>query len=107
MFSPLEQFDMIIYLSFFFFCPIPLLNFTIPMFLSLILFLFIYMRLSNDCKLIPTYLQIILENFVKFIFNLVKQQIGKLGYKYFPFIYVLFHFILIMNLFSLLPFGCL
>jgi len=46
-----------------------------------------------------------IENVVKFIFNLVKQQIGREGYVYFPLIFSLFTFILIMNLFSLLPFG--
>lgn len=46
-----------------------------------------------------------LELIVEFIFNLIKQQIGKDGYIYFPFIFTLFTFILTCNLLSLIPFG--
>jgi F0F1-type ATP synthase membrane subunit a len=110
MFSPLEQFDMIIYFS----CKhphpnLPLFNLLIPFILSTIL-LIIYFVLSLKLKqfrLIFTSSQMVWVNFLYFIFNLLKQQTGKLGYKYVPFLSVLFYSILIMNLFSLLPFGYL
>jgi len=69
------------------------------------LFSFIIFYLKDNLKLIPTTLQFIFENIVLFIFNLVKQQIGKDGYAYLPLIFTLFNFILFMNLFSLIPFG--
>jgi F-type H+-transporting ATPase subunit a len=40
-----------------------------------------------------------------FVFRLTYQQLGKIGLVYFPFILALFLFILLLNLFSLLPFG--
>ena len=55
--------------------------------------------------LIPTHYQYLFELSYIFIFNLIKQQVGILGYPFFPLIYVLFVFILISNLFSLIPFG--
>ena len=61
--------------------------------------------LAPNLKLIPTVFQRILELLVEFIFNLIKQQIGKDGYIYFPFIFLLFNFILFCNLLSLIPFG--
>lgn len=75
------------------------------MVLFICLLLFIIRYLSINVKLIPPLFQYMCENFVLFIFNLLKQQIGKNGYVYFPLIFTLFMFILIMNLFSLLPFG--
>jgi F-type H+-transporting ATPase subunit a len=40
-----------------------------------------------------------------FIFRLIKQQTGKEGLIYLPLIFSLFTFILVLNLFSLLPFA--
>jgi len=39
------------------------------------------------------------------VFNIVDQQVGKKGYIYFPFIFIIFNFILLSNLLSLIPFG--
>lgn len=103
MFSPLEQFDVILYTYKYF--PIPFLNLILPMILFLVLFLFIGRYLQENLRLIPTLLQYICESILNFIFNLITQQIGKVGYVYLPLIFTLFNFILIMNLFSLLPFG--
>ena len=61
--------------------------------------------LAPNLKLIPTVFQRILELLVEFIPNLIKQQIGKDGYIYFPFVFLLFNFILFCNLLSLIPFG--
>jgi len=103
MFSPLEQFDVIIYVYKYF--PIPFLNLLLPMALFLSIFLLIIRFLKENLKLIPTVFQSIAELIFKFVFNLIKQQIGKDGYIYFPLIFTLFSFILLMNLFSLMPFG--
>lgn len=103
MFSPLEQFDVILYLNNYF--PIPFLNLQLPMVAFFSLLILIVSYLKENLKLVPTVLQYICESLVKFIFNLITQQIGKLGYVYFPLIFTIFNFILIMNLFSLMPFG--
>lgn len=46
-----------------------------------------------------------LESIFLFVFRLVHQQVGKNGLIYFPFIFSLFGFILILNLLSMTPFG--
>lgn len=55
--------------------------------------------------MIPISSQRIVEMLILFVFNLIKQQIGTAGYVYFSLFCTLFHFILIANLLSLLPFG--
>lgn len=109
MFSPLEQFDMIMYVSFCKYLYLPFFNLMIPFILSTIfLFRFFWLCLKQrHFRLIFKPLQMVWVHFIYFIFNLLKQQTGKLGYKYVPFFAVLFYSILIMNLFSLLPFGYL
>ena len=42
---------------------------------------------------------------VKFIINLIKQQIGVIGYKYIVLLFCIFFGILLLNLLSVLPFG--
>lgn len=103
MFSPLEQFDVVFYILQYF--PLPFANLLASMVIFLIIFLFFSRFLKENLKLIPSLLQSIFELVYKFIFNLIKQQIGEGGYIYFPLLLTIFNFILIMNLFSLLPFG--
>jgi F0F1-type ATP synthase membrane subunit a len=43
------------------------------------LFLFIVLHLHDNLKLIPTTLQFFFETIVAFIFNLIKQQLVKMG----------------------------
>jgi len=52
-----------------------------------------------------TIFQSLFEYQIKFILNLIKQQIGIFGYPYIVLIYSLFFSILLLNLLSLLPFG--
>ena len=103
--SPLSQFDII--------CVIPLVlfgydisvtNLTISTILALSIGGFILLFLFNN-NLIPNIWQVFLESVFIFIFRLVYSQTGKLGLVYFPFIFALFFFILLLNLISLTPFG--
>lgn len=107
MFSPLEQFDIYLYIySFPVLIPtIVVSNLVISMLIFLSLFFFLFRFLAENLKLVPSLLQVICEVIFKFIFNLIKQQIGTAGYVYFPLLLALFNFVFIMNLFSLLPFG--
>ena len=77
MFSPLEQFDVIIYIKYF---PIPFVNLLTTLFLYLSVILIIIYYLNLNLKLIPTIVQSICELIFKFIFNIIKQQLGKDGY---------------------------
>jgi F-type H+-transporting ATPase subunit a len=95
MFSPLEQFDVIGYSFTNTIFILPFLSVLLPL---IILFILVYVvfvvLLSQELKLIPGTFQRLFELVVEFIFNLIKQQIGKEGYMFFPFIFVLFNFIL-------------
>lgn len=104
-FSPLEQFDAIKLTSIFIKSDFTFFHIIIPLILTLLLFIFIVFILRSNNKLIPTNLQRVCELSMEFIFNLIKAQIGTKGNIYFPFIFMVFHFILISNLLSLIPYG--
>jgi F-type H+-transporting ATPase subunit a len=103
MFSPLEQFDVISFFNVFF--DLPFLSTLLPFVLLLLVFVVSVNVLKYNLKLIPRSIQRLFELVIEFIFNLLKQQIGKDGYMFFPFLFTLFNFILILNLLSLIPFG--
>lgn len=101
----LSQFDVI--------CIIPLwignneisftnLSFTVVFVLLIGIVVFVWLY-SN--QIIPRNFQVMLESVFMFVYRVVYQQIGKEGLIYFPFIFSLFTFILMLNLFSLLPYS--
>lgn len=55
--------------------------------------------------LVPTRLQSLAELSYEFIAGMVRENVGSEGRPYFPFIFSLFMFILVGNLFGMLPFG--
>jgi len=112
-FSPLEQFDAIrlitltsyVSLDPFIVYDVSFFNIIVPLLIILIImFKSIYM-LMDSYKLIPNIFQYVYESVITFVIGLIGEQIGKEGYIYFPFIFVLFNFILFSNLLSLVPFG--
>jgi len=106
MFSPLEQFDLIGILKIFIIgLDFSILNGVLPFFIILFFYIYFLFFIKLRFKLIPDVWQIICENIYKFVFNIVDQQVGKKGYIYFPFIFIIFNFILLSNLLSLIPFG--
>lgn len=106
-FSPLEQFEIRILL------PIKISNFldfsitnsVLYMFLAAIVGFGILYLSGYKAKIIPSKLQVIVEFFYKFVLDMVKQQAGEEGYKYFPLIFTTFIFILFSNLIGLIPLG--
>jgi len=60
---------------------------------------------KNEIRLVPSAWQYIFEKVYIFIFKIAENFIGEKGMVYFPFIFTLFNFILLCNLFSLFPFG--
>lgn len=95
MFSPLEQFDAIRLISFYFSIDLTFFHIIIPVILILLIFVYILINIKDNNKLIPSTLQRVCELSIEFIYNLIKAQIGKEGYIFFPFIFMVFHFILI------------
>ena len=105
MFSPLEQFD-VIPLIFFSFGKYDLtfFNIFIPL-LLIIFFLYIIESFYINYKLVPTNIQYLFESIIEFIISIIKNQIGKEGFLFLPFIFTIFTFVLFANLLSIIPFG--
>ncbi len=55
--------------------------------------------------LVPTRLQSMAELVYEFIANMIRNAVGEDGMKYFPIIFTLFIFILVLNLLGMLPFS--
>ena len=70
------------------------------LFVSLLLILSI-----KNKRIVPTRLQSISEIFYEFISNMINDNIGNKGQKFFSLIFTLFTFILFGNLFGLLPYS--
>jgi F-type H+-transporting ATPase subunit a len=56
-------------------------------------------------SLVPTRLQSVAELSYEFVANMVRENVGQEGMKYFPFVFSLFIFVLILNLLGLLPYA--
>jgi len=57
-----------------------------------------------NTTLIPNNWQLIIESTYEFIQNMIEEQIGSKGRGYFPFIFVMFTFILASNLLGMVPY---
>jgi len=70
-------------------------------------FLLIGMVLSpkGSFYLIPSRWQIVIETFYETISNMLADNLGARGQQYFPFVYVLFMFVLLSNLIGLIPYS--
>jgi ATP synthase subunit 6 len=55
--------------------------------------------------LVPSRWQIIIETFYTTISNMLADNLGTRGQQYFPFVYVLFMFVLLSNLIGLIPYS--
>jgi F-type H+-transporting ATPase subunit a len=105
--SPLEQFTLITFI------PIALgnlhLSFTISSFMMVVsasLFLFAVTEIvSKGGFLIPSRWQSLLELYYEFVLSMVKEQIGKPGRMYFPFVFTIFTFVMVNNLIGLIPYS--
>jgi F-type H+-transporting ATPase subunit a len=67
--------------------------------------LWIFMLGGMKRQMVPGRWQMMVETFTGFIDGLLKQNIGKDGRKYLPYVFSLFMFILFANLLGLLPLG--
>jgi len=105
--SPLEQFAIISLIPFhfgnFYFS---FTNSSLFMFLTTGFFLLLcFFITQNGGKLVPTRWQSFIEMIYEFVANLVEEQVGKKGRKYFPFIFSLFTFLLFSNLIGMIPYS--
>ena len=58
----------------------------------------------NGRSLVPTRMQSIAELSYEFVANMVRENVGQAGMRYFPFVFTLFMFILVLNLIGLIPY---
>jgi len=107
--TPLEQFQIISLFSFKLFCFD--FSFTNLFFIILIVFLGFYLIFyffsakDRTFYLIPSVWQILFESTYELIAQMLFDNLNDKGEKYFPFISVLFSFILLSNLIGLIPYS--
>ena len=104
--SPLEQFEILPFLSFTLAGRV--LSFTNQTyFLGLLfslMFLTYYLGFYEQ-RLIPLRLQVICEELITFTNNLVTQNLGSQGIAYFPMVFLLFNFVMFANLVGMVPYS--
>jgi F0F1-type ATP synthase membrane subunit a len=89
-FSPLEQFDIItIFPIWILDLEFSITNLTVTV-IGMIIFGFIFFYFFFEQKVLPKSWQIILENIYLVTFRIVTEQIGHVGFIYFPFLLALF-----------------
>jgi F-type H+-transporting ATPase subunit a len=105
--SPLEQFEVTSLLGLnapiFGYLNLTLTNLALYSALILLLIVSLHYMGNNDTKLLPSKWSIALESLFASVNSMVREQIGK--EVYLPFIYSLFFFILIANLFGNVPYS--
>lgn len=112
--TPLEQFQIISLFSLKLFClDFSITNMLLVNFIVLLLFSFIISSISSNTNslgevsffLIPNNWQVLIEMLYETISQLLFDNLNDEGEKYFPFISVLFTFILFSNLIGLVPYS--
>nr|WVH37075.1 ATP synthase F0 subunit a [Meteora sporadica]WVH37077.1 ATP synthase F0 subunit a [Meteora sporadica] len=104
MYTPLEQFDISRFLNLYILKDFSITNSSITMILVSFILVVYFIGSLQSAKLIPNGWQWSTEQLYKFILNLVDQNIGKEGKRYFPFIFFLFVSLLFYNLAGMVPY---
>jgi len=112
--TPLEQFQIILLFSIKLFCfDFSITNLVLVNFLVLLLFVGIVVSFSSTANnfketsffFIPSTWQVLVETLYEASLQLLFDNINKDGEKYFPFISVIFIFVLLSNLIGLIPYS--
>jgi ATP synthase subunit 6 len=103
MFQALEQFKVINYQIFSYNIP----NYIISLCVLIFFFILItfMLNLKNIMFLTQNFIQILFEELYMFVLNVIKQNIGNLGIKYFPVVFNVFYFIYFVNLGGLIGYN--
>jgi len=114
LYTPLEQFQIILLYSIKLFCfDFSITNLVLVNFLVLLCFSVVIILFSSSSKnkkevsffFIPSTWQVVVEIFYEFSSQLLFDNINKNGERYFPFISVIFTFVLFSNLIGLIPYS--
>jgi ATP synthase subunit 6 len=105
--SPLEQFDIISYIPLYLpgSVDISFTNSSLYLFLACAIMFFIFNVTLKAAMLVPNRWQTLLEKLYEFVYDLINQNIGSEGEKYFPFIFFLFTFLLFCNVLGMIPYS--
>lgn len=105
--SPLEQFNIVslIPISLPFGIDLTITNSALIEIIGICLFILLLKLTVEKSTLVPTHWQSLIEMYYEFLLGLVKENIGKKGLAYFPFIFTLFSFILTLNLIGMIPYN--
>jgi len=108
-FSPLEQFEVVIFKAINVLGLFNIAFTNVFSFLLLAMSIFILIVSANYNKvsamLVPLRWQAFIEFFYLFLLGLIKEQLGSRGLRYFPLLFLVFTFIATANLVGLLPYG--
>lgn len=104
--SPLEQFQIInlipLYLPFG--IDLSLTNSALVEIIGVIIITLLLKLTVEGGLLVPTHWQSVIEMYYEALLGLIQDNIGEKGNNYFPFVFTLFSFILIMNLLGMIPY---
>jgi ATP synthase subunit 6 len=104
--SPLEQFQIISILPIDIFnINLSFTNSSLVMLLAFVLIITLFNKAIQNNRIVPVRKQAVAESIYEFVYTLVYENIGKKGNRYFPFIFVLFIFILTCNLLGMIPYS--
>jgi len=105
-FSPLEQFQLVAYIPLKapMFFDLSLTNSSVVMLVLLSVTRYIYTISLKEASLVPSNWQSALEMYYEGLENILTENVGTKAKIYFPFIFTLFTFILLLNLFGMVPY---
>jgi F-type H+-transporting ATPase subunit a len=108
MFSPLEQFEItpLVYMfQIFDWLGLPFTNFSFFALVFALIFTVFSSIALFSLRLVPTVRQYIFEALYEFVFSMLSSNLNQKGFKFFPYIFIIFTFILFFNLFGLFPYS--
>ncbi len=102
--GPMEQFEIVPIIPLTFGnLDVSFTNSSLWMLIGTVAIIFFFFAATRRAGLIPGRVQAMAEVLYEFVSDLVRDTIGAEGRKFFPYVFTLFTFILVMNLFGLLP----
>lgn len=109
-YNPLEQFEIFNFIALegplFGYIQIGLTNIGFYLLLSSLFLIFLHLQYNREGMLgLGNTLMLCMESLFGFVLQLVKNQVGPSGQPYFPALYSLFLFILLLNLIGLIPYS--
>ncbi len=80
-------------------------NSSMFMVLAVVLITTFFAVAMSGRSLVPTRMQSLAELCYEFVANMVRENVGQAGMKYFPFVFTLFVFILTLNMLGMVPYS--